>query len=210
MKAVLLFILAYLLGSIQSGVWIGKIFYNKDIRDFSSGNTGTTNTFRVLGKKAGIVVLFMDILKGTIATSLPIWFDVPIDPLWYGVAAILGHTFPIFGHFKGGKAVATSAGMLLAYSPTFFVYSASLFILCLFLTSMVSLSSMISAVIITISTVILPIYAPFILHEQNWLLTILSASITIFIIYRHRDNIKRIKDGTESTINFGLRKQKNR
>ncbi len=152
----------------------------------------------------------MDILKGTIATSLPIWFDVPIDPLWYGVAAILGHTFPIFGHFKGGKAVATSAGMLLAYSPTFFVYSASLFILCLFLTSMVSLSSMISAVIITISTVILPIYAPFILHEQNWLLTILAASITIFIIYRHRDNIKRIKDGTESTINFGLRKQKNR
>ncbi|WP_326717977.1 glycerol-3-phosphate 1-O-acyltransferase PlsY [Vagococcus jeotgali] len=210
MKAVLLFILAYLLGSIQSGVWIGKIFYNKDIRDFGSGNTGTTNTFRVLGKKAGIVVLFMDILKGTIATSLPIWFDVPIDPLWYGVAAILGHTFPIFGHFKGGKAVATSAGMLLAYSPTFFVYSASLFILCLFLTSMVSLSSMISAVIITISTVILPIYAPFILHEQNWLLTILAASITIFIIYRHRDNIKRIKDGTESTINFGLRKQKNR
>lgn len=210
MKAVLLFILAYLLGSIQSGVWIGKIFYNKDIRDFGSGNTGTTNTFRVLGKKPGIVVLFMDILKGTIATSLPIWFDVPIDPLWYGVAAILGHTFPIFGHFKGGKAVATSAGMLLAYSPTFFVYSASLFILCLFLTSMVSLSSMISAVIITISTVILPIYAPFILHEQNWLLTILSASITIFIIYRHRDNIKRIKDGTESTINFGLRKQKNR
>lgn len=210
MKAVLLFILAYLLGSIQSGVWIGKIFYNKDIRNFGSGNTGTTNTFRVLGKKAGIVVLFMDILKGTIATNLPIWFDVPIDPLWYGVAAILGHTFPIFGHFKGGKAVATSAGMLLAYSPTFFVYSASLFILCLFLTSMVSLSSMISAVIITISTVILPIYAPFILHEQNWLLTILAASITIFIIYRHRDNIKRIKDGTESTINFGLRKQKNR
>ncbi|MGX4686116.1 glycerol-3-phosphate 1-O-acyltransferase PlsY [Vagococcus sp. JNUCC 83] len=210
MKTLSLFLLAYLLGSIQSGVWIGKIFYHKDIRDFGSGNTGTTNTFRVLGKRAGTTVLFMDILKGTIATSLPMWFGLSIDPLWFGVAAILGHTFPIFGHFKGGKAVATSAGMLLAYSPTFFIYSASLFILFLFLTSTVSLASMISAVIITISTVVLPIYAPFILSEQNWLLTSLAVAITLFIIIRHRDNIKRIRTGTENKINFGLRKTKNR
>lgn len=210
MKTLSLFLLAYLLGSIQSGVWIGKIFYHKDIREFGSGNTGTTNTFRVLGKRAGTAVLFMDILKGTIATSLPMWLGLSIDPLWFGVAAILGHTFPIFGHFKGGKAVATSAGMLLAYSPTFFIYSASLFILFLFLTSTVSLASMISAVIITISTVVLPIYAPFILSEQNWLLTSLAVAITLFIIIRHRDNIKRIKIGTESKINFGLRKTKNR
>lgn len=210
MKTISLFILAYLLGSIQSGVWIGKIFYHKDIREFGSGNTGTTNTFRVLGKRAGTAVLFMDILKGTVATCLPMWFGLSIDPLWFGVAAILGHTFPIFGHFKGGKAVATSAGMLLAYSPTFFIYSTSLFIIFLFLTSTVSLSSMISAIIITISTIVLPIYAPFILAEQNWLLTTLAVAITLFIIVRHRDNIKRIKAGTESKVNFGLRKTKNR
>ncbi|MGX7013880.1 glycerol-3-phosphate 1-O-acyltransferase PlsY [Vagococcus silagei] len=204
MKIVFLFILAYLLGSLQSGVWLGKIFFNKDIRQFGSGNTGTTNTFRVLGKKPGIAVLFLDILKGTVATSLPIWFGVSINPLWFGVAAILGHTFPIFGHFKGGKAVATSAGMLLAYSPTFFIYSASLFVIFLFLTSMVSLSSMLSAIIITISTIILPLIAPFILAKQDSLLIILAICISTFIIFRHRENIIRIKAGTESLIPFGL------
>ncbi|MDT2814717.1 glycerol-3-phosphate 1-O-acyltransferase PlsY [Vagococcus carniphilus] len=208
MKEVLLLFVAYLLGSLQSGVWIGQLFYKKDIRDFGSGNTGTTNTFRVLGKKAGIIVLFMDILKGTLATSLPLLFHLSLNPLWFGVAAILGHTFPIFGHFKGGKAVATSAGMLLAYSPPFFIYSASIFVIMLFLSSMVSLASMVSAVIITISTVVIPLVFPSILAYQDWLLTSLAVAISIFIIYRHRDNIKRIKDGTESHVPFGLNKRK--
>lgn len=207
MKIGLFFIIAYLLGSLQSGVWIGQLFYQKDIRKFGSGNTGTTNTFRVLGKKAGIVVLFLDILKGTVATSLPLWFNLSINPLWFGVAAILGHTFPIFGKFKGGKAVATSAGMLLAYSPLFFVYSASLFVILLFLTSMVSLASIISAILITLSTIILPQLIPIILPQQDWLLTALATAISFFIIYRHRDNIKRIKNGTESRVPFGLRKR---
>ncbi|MGX7023737.1 glycerol-3-phosphate 1-O-acyltransferase PlsY [Vagococcus hydrophili] len=206
MKEVLFLVIAYLLGSLQSGVWIGQLFYKKDIRNFGSGNTGTTNTFRVLGKKAGTVVLFMDILKGTLATSLPIIFNLPLNPLWFGVAAILGHTFPIFGKFKGGKAVATSAGMLLAYSPLFFAYSASIFVILLFLTSMVSLTSMLSALLITLSTILLPIFFPVILTNQDWLLTILATSITLFIIIRHRDNIKRIKDGTESRVPFGLNK----
>lgn len=123
MKIVILLLVAYLLGSIPSGVWIGKLFFKKDIRQFGSGNTGTTNTFRVLGKPAGITVLLMDILKGTLATSLPYLFGLQgVNPLFFGVAAVLGHTFPIFANFKGGKAVATSAGMLLAYSPTFFLY----------------------------------------------------------------------------------------
>lgn len=206
LKEVLFLVIAYLLGSLQSGVWIGQLFYKKDIRNFGSGNTGTTNTFRVLGKKAGTVVLFMDILKGTLATSLPIIFNLPLNPLWFGVAAILGHTFPIFGKFKGGKAVATSAGMLLAYSPLFFAYSASIFVILLFLTSMVSLTSMLSALLITLSTILLPIFFPVILTNQDWLLTILATSITLFIIIRHRDNIKRIKDGTESRVPFGLNK----
>ena len=98
--------------------------------------------------------------------------------------------------------------MLLAYSPLFFVYSASIFVILLFLTSMVSLSSMLSALIITLSTILLPLVLPVILPHQDWLLTALATGITIFIIYRHRDNIKRIKDGTESRVPFGLNKKK--
>ncbi|EMW6465515.1 glycerol-3-phosphate 1-O-acyltransferase PlsY [Enterococcus faecium] len=209
MKLILLLILAYLLGSIPSGVWIGKLFFKKDIRQHGSGNTGTTNTFRVLGKTAGIVVLLMDILKGTLATCLPMIFHLSgINPLWFGVCAILGHAFPIFAGFKGGKAVATSAGMLLGFNPVFFVYSCIIFIVSLFCTSMVSLSSMISAVLITLSTIVLPYVAPVILAKPNWLLTIIAFLVSSFIFYRHKDNIKRIRNHTESRIPFGLNSSK--
>ncbi|AII39237.1 MULTISPECIES: glycerol-3-phosphate 1-O-acyltransferase PlsY [Enterococcus] len=209
MKLILLLILAYLLGSIPSGVWIGKLFFKKDIRQHGSGNTGTTNTFRVLGKTAGIVVLLMDILKGTLATCLPMIFHLSgINPLWFGVCAILGHTFPIFAGFKGGKAVATSAGMLLGFNPVFFVYSCIIFIVSLFCTSMVSLSSMISAALITLSTIVLPYVAPVILAKPNWLLTIIAFLVSSFIFYRHKDNIKRIRNHTESRIPFGLNSSK--
>lgn len=209
MKLILLLILAYLLGSIPSGVWIGKLFFKKDIRQHGSGNTGTTNTFRVLSKTAGIVVLLMDILKGTLATCLPMIFHLSgINPLWFGVCAILGHTFPIFAGFKGGKAVATSAGMLLGFNPVFFVYSCIIFIVSLFCTSMVSLSSMISAALITFSTIVLPYVAPVILAKPNWLLTIIAFLVSSFIFYRHKDNIKRIRNHTESRIPFGLNSSK--
>lgn len=209
MKIILFLFIAYLLGSIPSGVWIGQLFFKKDIRQYGSGNTGTTNTFRVLGKKAGIVVLFMDILKGTLATALPFIFHLnDVNPLWFGCAAILGHTFPVFARFKGGKAVATSAGMLLAYNPLFFAYSVLLFVILLYVTSMVSLSSMAAAVIITLSTIFAPIFAPFILAKQDWLLTVIAICVSGFIIYRHKENISRIKNGTESKIPFGLNQSK--
>ncbi|MGX6979421.1 glycerol-3-phosphate 1-O-acyltransferase PlsY [Vagococcus elongatus] len=206
MKMIIILLLGYLLGSIPSGVWIGRLFFQKDIRKYGSGNSGTTNTFRVLGKTAGVSVLIMDILKGTLATSLPLLLHSDLPKLWVGLAAILGHTFPIFANFKGGKAVATSAGMLLGYSPLFFVYSAAIFAIFLLITSTVSLSSMISAVLITLSTFILPFIAPMILPEFDWLLSVLAICITAFIFYRHKDNIKRIKDGTENRVPFGLRK----
>lgn len=209
MKIILLFIVAYLLGSIPSGVWVGKIFFKKDIREHGSGNMGTTNTFRVLGKTAGTVVLFMDILKGTLATALPVIFHVTsVNPLWFGVCAILGHTFPIFAKFKGGKAVATSAGMLLGFNPLFFLYSSAIFVISLYCTSMVSLTSMISAVLITLSTMFLPYIAPAILPEPNLLLTLIACGVSAFIFYRHKDNIKRIKNKTESRIPFGLNSSK--
>ncbi|MGX6961373.1 glycerol-3-phosphate 1-O-acyltransferase PlsY [Vagococcus xieshaowenii] len=205
---IIILLLAYLLGSIPSGVWIGKLFYQKDIREYGSGNTGTTNTFRVLGKKAGVVVLLADVLKGTLATSLPLLFHSDLPILWGGIAAIIGHTFPIFARFKGGKAVATSAGMLLAYSPLFFLYAVAIFVVCLFITSMVSLSSMIAAVIVTLSTILLPFIWPTILPDFNWVLTIVAAAVSAFIFYRHKDNISRIKDGTENKVPFGLNKKK--
>lgn len=209
MKIILLFIVAYLLGSIPSGVWVGKIFFKRDIREHGSGNMGTTNTFRVLGKTAGTVVLFMDILKGTLATALPVIFHVSsVNPLWFGVCAILGHTFPIFAKFKGGKAVATSAGMLLGFNPLFFLYSSAIFVISLYCTSMVSLTSMISAVLITLSTIFLPYIAPAILPEPNLLLTLIACGVSAFIFYRHKDNIKRIKNKTESRIPFGLNSSK--
>ncbi|MFQ7235175.1 MAG: glycerol-3-phosphate acyltransferase, partial [Enterococcus hulanensis] len=91
MKTAILLILAYLLGSIPSGIWIGKLFFKKDIREFGSGNSGTTNTFRVLGRTAGFVVFAMDLLKGSLATALPIIFHVDINPLWFGLVAVIGH-----------------------------------------------------------------------------------------------------------------------
>ena len=118
---IVMIVIAYLLGSIPSGLWIGKYFYHKDIRKEGSGNIGTTNTFRVLGPKAGTVVLVMDILKGTLAASQPYLFHVNVNPLLIGLIASVGHTCSIFDNFHGGKAVATSAGILLAYNPLLFV-----------------------------------------------------------------------------------------
>ena len=112
-------IVAYLLGSIPSGLWVGQYFFKKDIRQYGSGNLGSTNAFRVLGKKAGSLVLFCDIFKGFLAMilALTIFKQPDISPLWIASFAVIGHTFPIFASFKGGKAVATFAGMILAYQP---------------------------------------------------------------------------------------------
>lgn len=198
MTTILMFVLSYLLGSIPSGVWIGEKIYNIDIRQHGSGNMGTTNTFRVLGVKAGIAVLAADLLKGTLGASLPYFFDSNLSPMVVGLAAVLGHTYPLFAQFKGGKAVATSAGVVLAYNPPFFIYCILVFGILLYFTRMVSLSSMTALVLITISS----------LFINDWILTTIAFVLTIFITYRHRENIVRIKNGTESKIPFGFRYKK--
>ena len=195
MSTIFAILLAYLLGSIPSGVWIGKIFYKTDVREHGSGNMGTTNTFRVLGTKAGVIVLIMDILKGSVATLLPIWFGAPIHPLFTGVIAALGHTLPIFAGFRGGKAVATSAGIILAYNPLFFMLAITCFLIYLYVSSMVSFSSIaacLSAVVIS-------------LFMGDFWLTIVTIALTSYIIVRHRENIGRIRIGTESLIPFGVK-----
>ncbi|MGX7125532.1 glycerol-3-phosphate 1-O-acyltransferase PlsY [Enterococcus viikkiensis] len=207
MKIAILIVFAYLLGSIPSGIWIGKIFFKKDIRNFGSGNSGTTNTFRVLGKAAGLIVFAMDLLKGTLATCLPIIFHLDVNPLWFGLIAVIGHTLPVFADFKGGKAVATSAGMILGYSPLFFFYSLVFFLIVLYLSSMVSVASIFSAIFVTLSSIALPYIWPAILPTHNWLLTLVCFLLTCYIIYRHKENIQRIKAGTENRVSFGLNKK---
>lgn len=191
-------ILAYLLGSIPSGVWIGKLLYKKDIRDYGSGNTGATNTFRILGPKAGTIALIGDVLKGTIATLIPIWFNTDIHPIFIGVFAIIGHVFPLYIKFKGGKAVATSAGVALALHPIFLLIFLGVFLLILFTTSMVSVSSMLAVSIAAVGTLFLndPVFSIAI-----WV-------IAILIVYLHRENIKRLRTGTESKVPFGFNSSK--
>ncbi len=197
-------IIAYLLGSIQTGLWIGKAFYHINLREHGSGNTGTTNTFRVLGVKAGLVVLVVDILKGTIATILPVWLGVTaVSPLLIGLFAILGHTFPIFAGFKGGKAVATSAGVLLGFVPLFLLYLGIVFTISLYLFSMISLSSVISATMAVLSALIFPAFG-FLLPNYDWLFTALIIIMASIIIIRHRDNMKRIKAHQENLVPWGL------
>lgn len=190
---------AYLIGSIPSALWIGKLFYKTDIREHGSGNLGGTNTFRVLGKKAGFIVTLMDILKGTAATVLvlmPVFEDVTIHALILGAVAVVGHMFPIFAGFRGGKAVATSAGVVLGYAWPLFLALLAVFFISLKFTKMVSLSSIIIAIGAFIYALI-----NFIING-DYIFFIMITILATFIVYRHRENIKRIKAGTEPKVNW--------
>ncbi len=191
-------IIAYLLGSIPSGVWIGKTFYNKDIRDYGSGNTGATNTFRILGPKAGTVAMIIDVLKGTLATFIPIYFETDVHPMLIGIFAIIGHVYPLYIKFKGGKAVATTAGVVLALHPIFLLIFVGVFLFIIFITSTVSIASMGAISLAAIGSLFLndPVFSIII-----WL-------IAGFIVYLHRTNIQGLRAGTENRVPFGLRSSK--
>lgn len=204
MKITLLIIIAYLLGSIPTGLWIGLYFYKINLREHGSGNTGTTNTFRILGVKAGLVTLFVDILKGTISTILPLLLGVhSISPILIGFFAVLGHTFPLFAKFKGGKAVATSAGVLLGFAPLFFLFLAVVFVLILYLFSMISLSSILTAIVAVIMVSLSP-YLGFLIPRSDLVFVLTVLMLASIIIYRHMDNIKRILAKKENLVPWGL------
>lgn len=199
MELFFILLTAYIIGSIPSALWIGKLFYNMDIREHGSGNLGGTNTFRVLGKPAGLIVTTMDILKGTAATCLPIlplFSDTPINSLILGFAAVIGHMYPIFARFKGGKAVATSGGVLLGYHWPIFVVVLATFFIVLKLSKMVSFSSMTVAVVGFIYSLI------YYLKTGDWYLFLTVALFAAFIFYRHRANIARIRAGTEPKVTW--------
>jgi acyl phosphate:glycerol-3-phosphate acyltransferase len=186
-------IVSYLLGSIPFALIVGKLGYGVDIREHGSGNLGGTNTFRVLGVKAGLTVTIADILKGTLAASLPVLFSVDIHPLLAGSFAVLGHTYPIFAGFRGGKAVATSGGVLLFYTPLLFLTLIVVFFIVLYLSKYVSLSSMLAGVYAVIYTIFFTDDVP---------LMIVVTLLTAFIFYRHRANICRIINKTEPKIKW--------
>lgn len=192
MEYLLFGIIAYILGSIPTALIVGKLGYKLDIREHGSGNMGATNTFRVLGKKAGIIVTLGDILKGTVAVLIPLLLGVDVNRLIIGFFAVIGHIYPIFAKFKGGKAVATSGGIILGIQPLLFIIIFSTFMLSLYLSKYVSLSSMITGVV----TVIVSLFF------RDLGLVIVTSILTIFVFYRHKENIKRIRNGTEPKIKW--------
>lgn len=198
----LLIILAYLIGSIPTAVWIGKFFYNIDVREFGSGNAGATNTFRVLGQKAGIPVLIIDILKGSLAVSAAFLstYDFVSDEfinlqLVLGIAALVGHIFPVFAGFRGGKGVATILGIVICILPLSCCLSLLVFIIVLFASRMVSLSSMLAGISF-------PFFLHFVFYNTNSILTIFSVVVALLLIVTHRKNILRIINKQESKIKF--------
>ncbi|MBD1379351.1 glycerol-3-phosphate 1-O-acyltransferase PlsY [Metabacillus arenae] len=192
----LIFFLAYLIGSIPFGLIVGKVGYGIDIREHGSGNLGGTNTFRTLGIKAGLIVTISDILKGTLAASLPVLFQLDIHALLAGIFAVIGHMYPVFAKFKGGKAVATSGGILLFHDPLLFVSLLAVFFICLYVTKYVSLSSMLTGVYAIVYGLIKHIIF------GDLPLLIIVFMLAFFVIYRHRANIKRIKEKTEPKVKW--------
>jgi acyl phosphate:glycerol-3-phosphate acyltransferase len=189
---IIVILLAYLLGSIPSGLIVGKLFYGKDIREHGSGNLGGTNTFRTLGVKAGLVVTIADILKGTLAASLPLLFDLDLHALIGGMIAVVGHMYPVFANFRGGKAVATSGGVLLFYAPMMFLIMLVIFFVCLNVTKYVSLSSILAAIAALIYSLV---------FGDKPLIYVVSI-LAFFVIYKHRSNLKRIMNKTEPKIKW--------
>lgn len=192
--------LGYLLGSIPFALVIGKVFYKTDVRNFGSGNLGGTNAGRVLGKKAGISVIACDILKVVVAVGIVSLFDREAS-IWAGFAACLGHCYPIFAKFHGGKAVATMFGFLLSTSIFTFqnawyvILPLLFFLVVLFLSKMVSLSSMCAAIVSTA-------YITWMQYADSIEIVIASWLLTLLVIYRHRSNIIKIKNGTENKISW--------
>ena len=172
---------------------IGKTFYQKDIRNYGSGNLGSTNAFRVLGKKGGAAVFFLDILKGGLALLIATYGGATISPLFIAVFSLIGHVYPIFANFRGGKAVATTAGIILFYSPTLFLTLFIIFAITLKIWKMVSLSS----TIIAIATVMIVWFGNYDLTAK-----IMFSLIAALIIYKHIPNYKRILNGTENKVTF--------
>ena len=191
-------ILTYLIGSIPSGVIYSQMRHQRDVRHYGSGGTGATNIGRNFGFRAAVIVAFCDALKGFIPVLLALhFFNEPAIIIATMLAAVIGHAYPIFANFKGGKIVATSMGAFLAYDYKIAILVILAFFIILYLTSIVSLSSMLSYTLIACYYVMT---SPILVVRIGFIL------LWLFVLYRHKDNIQRLRQGQERHIRWGLRK----
>jgi glycerol-3-phosphate acyltransferase PlsY len=200
-KLLLTLIFSYLLGSVATAVWTGKIFHGVDVREHGSGNAGATNVIRVLGWKTGVPVLLIDVLKGWLAAMLPVFFNLAGHDtaqmtnfqILAGICAVLGHIFPLFAGFHGGKGVATIFGVLLAIHPLGTLSCLGVFLIVLFISGYVSLSSMSAGVAF-------PVFLLFFFDTPSVFLKVFSVVVAAALIITHRKNIKRLLKGEESKL----------
>lgn len=201
MNEFLLIVLAYLIGSIPTAVWVSKYFFGIDIRDYGSGNAGATNCYRVLGSKWGTFVMVIDMLKGILAAALYLLIPYYLSDEWdrtnfmvgLGLAAVLGHIFPIWADFKGGKGVATLFGMVVAIQPVVALCCVAVFLVVLFLTRFVSLSSILASISFAV-------FILFIFNEKETLYRVFAVAVALMVVLTHQKNINRILNGTESKV----------
>ena len=194
-------VLAYFIGSISFSVIFSRKFAGFDVREKGSKNAGSTNVLRTVGKKAAILTLICDVLKGVLAVVIAIiaskiWKDVNVQLLKYiaGFLAILGHTFPIFFEFRGGKGVATSLGVLLTLNWKIGLVCLIFALLIMVFTKIVSIGSILAAVLYPILTIFM--------GGTNFWCIVISILIALLVIFNHRSNLKRLKEGTENKLSF--------
>ncbi|WP_234568290.1 glycerol-3-phosphate 1-O-acyltransferase PlsY [Rhodohalobacter sp. 614A] len=210
---IVVIIISYLIGSIPSSLWTGRLFFKVDIRDHGSGNAGATNTFRILGWKAGVAVLLFDFGKGLLCTTLvsrlawiigsgpvriyPGWDVEPMLLIVCGVAAVIGHMFPVYANFSGGKGAATACGMLYGIEPISISISLAVFLILMFSTRYVSVGSIAGAIAYPITQLILR-------YGFGWdidgSILLFSSALAIGIVIKHKGNIKRLLNGTENRV----------
>jgi glycerol-3-phosphate acyltransferase PlsY len=201
MNEALLILLAYLIGSIPTSLIVSRTQFNIDIRDYGSGNAGATNTFRVLGSRWGTIVMIFDMLKGLVAAKmallLPFYhqneFELTNFQIGLGLAAVLGHIFPIWAEFRGGKGVATLFGLIIAVSPWTALSCSGVFLLVLFLTRFVSLSSI-------LASLAFPVFILVIFNVDNIAYRIFAIAVALLVIMTHQKNISRLLSGSENKV----------
>ena len=201
MNELLLIVLAYLIGSVPTSVWVSQFFFDIDIRDYGSGNAGATNSYRVLGPKWGTLVMVVDMLKGIIAVKLalllPAYADSDINlqnlQTCLGLAAVIGHIFPIWADFRGGKGVATLFGLVLGISPWTAISCVGIFALVLYLTRFVSLSSI-------LASIAFPVFILVIFNVDNPAYRVFAIAVALMVLLTHQKNIGRLLKGSESKV----------
>jgi len=219
--SVLFLLLSYVIGSIPFGIVVGKLFKHIDIREYGSKNIGSTNAIRVLGKKIGYIVFFLDVFKGMFviiilkileATNV---YQTPINLFYYGAMAIIGHCFSIFLDFKGGKAVATSLGVVLILTPIPAIACLIVFVIILYSTGYVSLASTGATITVIVSTWLLYAFGldvstnffDYFITSPGLLVSVLYSILSLLIIFKHFKNYKRLLNGTENS--FKKKKKEN-